>query len=202
MAQVADIVIGSVTHKVYAITTDAVQDADDWFGARLGATGWTGAATLLKQQALVTAARYLDRSLWSGDKTVSSQPLQWPRDGATCRGDAVTDGTIPDNIAYGQFELALALIEDEALQDSSGTGSNIKSAQAGSAKVEFFRPTIGLPSQDKRFPQVVHELVACYLDHDPTLGAPYASGVDPSGTDQASTFCSDDNSYTPTQGYP
>lgn len=204
MAVVATITI-TEDYSVYAITADAVQDADDWFAARLGAASWTGATTLEKQQALITAARMLDRRpRWSGEQTdpTTPQPLQWPRDSATCDGDAVADGTIPDNIAYGEFELALSLLEDEAIQDSASTGSNVKRAKAGSAEVEFFRPTIGTP-QAHQFPQTVHELVACYFDGSNSgIGAPYAGGVDPDVEDQSSSFDSCTDNYDLHEGYP
>lgn len=197
MAVVADIVIGAVTYKVYGLTSDAVQDADDYFGARLGATAWTGATTLQKQQALVTSARFLDRGmLWSGKKTSSTQPLQWPRDGAMCRGDAVADGTIPDDIARGEFELALALLEDESIQDSSG--SNQKRVKAGSAEVEFFRPTEG---DAGRFPVPVQELVACYGAGSATAAGPFADGTDPDNADEATSFDSESNSLGLSEGF-
>ena len=201
---VSTITIDAIVHSVYAFTADPVQDADDYFAARLGASSWTDAATLLKQQSIITAVRFLDRGvLWSGVQTDPStpQPLQWPRDSATCRGDSVTDDTVPDNIVHGEFELALALIEDEAIQDGTGSGSNIKEVGAGSAKVVFFRPTQG-DSTETRFPTIVSELVVCYQAGS-SLGGPLASGVNiPENVDEQSSFDSCTDSYNLNQGYP
>lgn len=190
MGQVATITISAVNYSVYAITTNAVADADGYFAARLGAALWTAATTLVKQQALVTAARMLDRrGEWTGTKTVAAQPLDWPRDGATKCGEAVTDGTVPDDIVYGEFELALQLLIDESIQAQPNNGSNVKSVKAGSAGVEFFVPTAS--SGDATiFPTPVMELVHCYLDsaNDATAGAPFVDGTNPDCCNERTHF--------------
>ncbi len=187
MGAVETVTIGANTYSVYGLgNADPVGDADSYFGARLGATAWTGATADLKAQALVTAVRMMDRRIqWSGEQTdsVTPQPLQWPRDNATCRGEALADGIVPDDIVHGSFELALALLEDEGIQDSNGTGSNVKRAAAGSASVEFFRPTLGEPGQDNKFPQVVQELVGCYSAGSATDLGLFVDGTDSSRAD-------------------
>lgn len=198
MAVVATLTLGADSYSVYALTSDALGDAKEYFSARLGAAAWNDADNPDRKRALISATRMLDRRpLWSGTVTdlVTPQPLQWPRDGATCRGDAVPDGTTPDALAEGGFELALALLEDEAIQDSPGTGSNVKRAKAGSAEVEFFVPTAG-SSSETLFPQVVHELVACYFSGNAAgLAAPFVSGLD-----EESAFGDDD--WELSEGYP
>lgn len=179
MGQVATLDIGTNTYSVYALTTDPVDDANDYFSARLGASAWTDATTADKKRALVSAVRWMDRSVtWSGTvaDSVTPQPLQWPRDGATCNGEAVPDGTVPDNLALAEFELALALLGDASAQDSSGQGSNVKSVGAGSAQVEFFSSTVDT-STDTRLPQPAHDLVKCYFGSQGLI-AGTASGVD------------------------
>lgn len=191
---VATVDIGGTDYSVYAFTSDPVDDADSYFAARLGASAWTGADSDLKGQGLVTATRMLDRrATWSGTKTSDAQALQWPRDGATCFDDPIDDGTIPDDIVYATFELALSLLEDEAVQDSPGTGTNVKKVQAGPASVEFFGPTAGT-GRDFLFPQIVHELVACLMAG--------SAGVGPiiTGLTEESSF--DDEDYDLVEGYP
>lgn len=203
MAIATTITISAIVHNVYGLTSDPVQDADDYFGGRLGAASWTAATTLTKQQAIISAARFMDRrGNWTGVQTDAATPqaLDWPRDSATCSGTAVTDGTIPDNIAHGEFELALALIEDESIQDSSTSGgSNLKRAKAGSAEVEFFSPTLGRGATvgETQFPTVVQELVGCYLEgaSGGGIGAPYVQG-----TTETSSF-DDCDKFDVTQGY-
>ncbi len=196
MGTVATITIGADSYSAYGLTSDPVADAKSYFKARLGTTSWDSADTSTKKSALISATRMIDRRpLYSGAKTVSAQDLEWPRDGATWRDDAVVDGTTPDNIALASFELALSLLEDESIQDSAGTGSNVRRAKAGSAEVEFFVPTVG-GSSETQFPQVVHELIAGFFSGSNTgLGAPFASGVDSSNLDESSHFDSDTDGY-------
>ena len=101
MAIATTITITAIVYDVYGITSDPVQDATDYLAAKLGST-WATATTLQQQQAIITATRMLDRAVtWDGTKTVSTQALQWPRDGVTnqCTTSAVTDGTVPDSVA-------------------------------------------------------------------------------------------------------
>lgn len=194
MAIVTTVTIATIVYNVYGITSDPVGDADDWFGGRLGVAVWTAATVDEKGQALITAARMMDRrAIWSGSKTVASQDLEWPRDGAFCDGEAVANGTIPDDIAYGEFELALALLEDESIQDAQGTGSNVKSAKAGSAKVEFFQPTLS-GANNQLFPVTVTEYIGCFFDDDLDSGGTFT------GTDRCSDF-DDDDQYNLHRGY-
>lgn len=190
MGQVATITISGVNHSVYAITSNAVTDADGYFGARLGAALWTAGTTLTKQQALVSATRMLDRrAVFSGTKTVDSQALAWPRDSATKCGVAVTDGTIPDDIVYGTFELALQLLADAEIQNAANNGSNVKSVRAGSAGVEFFVPT-ATSGDASIFPTPVMELVHCYLDSasDSSASTPFVDGTNPDCCNERTAF--------------
>lgn len=204
MAVVATITISAVDFYTYALTTDAVDDANDYFSAALGATEWTSASTLQKQQALISATRLIDRAIiFSGTKTVSSQSLQWPRDDATCRSEAVTDGTIPDNIALANFELALALLKDPTLLTSNSAGSNTKRAKAGSAEIEYFRPTIGT-SIDFRLPRHIWDLLGCYTSgaNSSGIGAVWDSGtLDSTGSERQSYFDDCQNDYNRSDGF-
>ncbi len=178
MAVISTITIGSDVFSVYALTADPVADADSYLAARIGET-WSGASTLNKQQALISAARMLDRAvLWSGIPTVEGQAREWPRDGATCNGDTVTNGTIPDDIATAEFELANILFLDATVQDTSSTGSNTKSVKTGSVKIEFFN---GADGSEPRLPATVNDLIVCYIDV--TSGITTAFGVDDSDND-------------------
>ena len=73
---------------------------------------------------------------------------------------------------------------------SSGEGSNVKSAKAGSAQVVFFRPTTG-SGEDTRLPTVADDFTKCYTDAGTASGI---AGPSITGTDQASgaTACDDE----------
>lgn len=200
MAQVSTITIGSDTFSVYALTADPVADADSYHAGRIGST-WSTATTLQKQQALISATRFIDRAvIWSGTQTdtVTPQPLQWPRDNAKCDGVAVPDGTIPDAFALAVFEMAQILFTDSTVQDGTGTGSNVKRVKAGSAEVEFFTPTIGVDGGETRLPTVVNDLVGCYIDVANTTGSLSYGTTDDDG--KSSFDCDDQHNLN--RGYP
>lgn len=183
MGAVVTVTIGTSNYDVYAWATDAVADATTFFNGLLGtgAAAWSAAATNDKKRALVMAADWLDRAtgpLLSGSKTSSTQPREWPRDGASCNGEAVADGTTPDLIATAQFWLAGQLLLDPSLASGTGTGSNVKQAKAGSASVTFFQPTIG-GTTDTRLPITAMDYVKCFFSGAGTAaGVGLASGVD------------------------
>lgn len=188
MGMVSTITISAVNYSVYALTSDPVADADAYFAARVGAAVWTASTTLQKQQGLISAARMIDRRAeFSGEETSASQPLEWPRDGAMNCGVAITDGTVPDDIALAEFELALALLISADIQNSASTGSNVRSVKAGSAAVEFFIPTI-ISGDATQFPQPVQELLGCYLAGAGTDIGPFVDGTNPDCCNERTTF--------------
>lgn len=182
MAYVTSLTIGSDTFSVYSITNSsgaALTDANTYFAGSLGAaaSAWTAASDTNKKKALVTAQRFIDRAVeFSGEKTSSSQPLQWPRDGASCDGESIADGTTPDGVALAEFELAGALLVSAQSLTSTGTGSNVRRVKAGSAEVEFFTPTINTET-DTRIPQPAWDYVKCLVASS-GFGAGEAFGSD------------------------
>jgi hypothetical protein len=193
MGLIDTVTIGTDTESVYALTlAAAVADGDSFWAVRLGAaaTAWGAATADQKAAALIMASDWIDRAVvFSGSKTVSTQPRAWPRDGATCDGTAVTDGTVPDELAWATFWLAGQILVDNEATSSAGTGSNVKSAKAGSAKVEFFSATDG-----NRLPLTAHDYVGCFLESGNTIITP---GI--SGTGNSSAFDCDD--FERSEGY-
>lgn len=189
MAIATTVTIAAVVYDVYGLTSDPVGDADDYLNAKLGATAWAAASADDRARAIVSAARWIDRVLtFSGEKTVASQELEWPRDGAACSGTAIADGTIPDDVALAEFELAFILIGDATAQDASSQGSNVKSAKAGSAEVVFFGATIGT-SDDTKLPSPAHDMLKCLTSGAGTnIGGGNAYGVDGSSSFDADDY--------------
>jgi len=182
MGQVATLTIGAVNYNVYALTSDALTDANNYFAAHLYASEWNAQTSDGKKQALITAFRAIEREIWSGEKLVPGQSTEWPRTGATKNGVAVPDG-VPDDIAIGEFELALYLLKDAALLTKTSTASNIKGVGAGSARVDFFYP---LPGSATKWPLPVNDLLAGYLAGSATgvdIISPYVGGADSSESD-------------------
>lgn len=157
----AVIVIGSDSFNAYLDLTAA----NTYFNGRAGGSAWTsytnGAETANdKGRALVSATRMLDLQSWVGAKTSPSQPMEWPRDGVTDRdGVAVANTVIPADIQAACCELALALLLDPSLQEStSGSSSNTKKLEAKGVSIEYFGPV-----QGSRFPTAAYERFAFYL---------------------------------------
>lgn len=165
------VTIDSVNYNVYVV----VADADDYLGASLYNTDWTGATTDNKGRALVMATRLLDRQAWDGSKTDNDNAQDWPRSGLEDdNGVAVDSATIPQFIKDATAELALALLGSQDVE--TFTETEVASVAAGSARIEFFR---GDGSAYKRFPTAVQELVGDYLAGSNSSGlVPYADGVD------------------------
>lgn len=153
-----------------------VATADSFLNAKAGSAGvWDSTPTPTvdeKGRALMTATRWI---------------INWVR-------DKVTDANVPDPtstpvnavIEEATIELAYQLVVDSTIQDNATTGSNTKRVKAGSAEVEFFRPTDG-----KSFPEIVNRLLLAWLKDVGTVASvtvPVTSGT---GT-SASDFCDRD----------
>jgi hypothetical protein len=196
MGTIATVTIGSDDFSVYALTSSAVADATSWFNGRLGAgaTAWAAASADDKARALVMASDWIDRALgpfFTGAKTVSTQAREWPRDGATCDGTAITDGTTPDSLAYATFFLAGELLQDASAAAGTGTGLNVKKAKAGSAEVEFFSSTLGGAS-DTRLPVTAMDYLGCLTSAGTSITG-FSSGA------RDSDFCETD--FERSEGY-
>ena len=140
-----------------------------YFTDLLHGADFLGASTTIQDQALVTATKMLDRQEWVGSKTDPAQDLDWPRTGISDpEGVAVASDAIPQFILDATCELALALIQDAAVQTNSDTSTNIKSLKAGSAEIEYFKGKSGT-----RFPVITHELIWFYLSTTSSYTAPY-----------------------------
>ncbi len=176
MGTIATVTVGSDSASVYALTSNALTDADSFWNLRIGAdaTAWAAGSDDDKERTLLVASDWIDRSqTFSGTKTVAAQAREWPRDNAICDGVAVASGTTPDDLALACFWLAGQLLVNNSLAGGEGTGSNIRSAKAGSAKVEFFSQT-----QGNRLPQTAYDYLACYGDDDIASLGGRATGID------------------------
>lgn len=137
----------------------SVDDANNYFLDSLRNEDWDALDEERKAQALITATRMIDRQTWSGEKTSGAQDLQWPRTGVTDKyGNEVASDSVPQAILDATCELALSLTADASVETKSNTSANIKQLKAGSASIEYFRPTRG-----GRFPTIVQELIGQFL---------------------------------------
>jgi hypothetical protein len=180
------VTIGGTSFDIYS----TLPLADDYMKARLGASAWDDAASLDRDKAIVSATRMIDRENWLGQKTVTSQPLEFPRTGLTDKdGNSVLSTTVPAQVDEATYELALSLLADVTVQDKATTGTNTKRVKAGSVEVEFFQPKAGTP-----FPTIPNELLLPFRDGGGLVGLA-------SGCDEASTFA-DSNPFGYAEGLP
>lgn len=91
-------IIDDVGGNIYG----TVLGADTYFNQRLNSDAWTAATNSEKVASLVEATRLIDRLNYRGNKTSSTQYLEFPRD---------DDTVVPDPIIYGTYELAIKLLE-------------------------------------------------------------------------------------------
>jgi hypothetical protein len=200
MGTVTTVTISGNTYYTYALTAGAaVTDGTTWHTGRLGAgsAAWATATADNRAKSLVSASEWIDRAvgtMFSGTPSSTSQSLEWPRDNATKSGEAVADGTTPDDIAYAAFWLAGQLLVDPNLASSTGTGSNVKEAKAGSALVRFFSSTVNT-SQDTRLPITAMDFLKPYFSG---AGTTYGAGV-ASGVTSASAFNAEN--FTRSEGF-
>ena len=80
----------------------SLAEANEYFSNRLHADAWAEASDADKEKALTMATKAIDRQPMSGRKTVSSQPLAFPR---------YPDTEVPQAIKEACCEEALALLE-------------------------------------------------------------------------------------------
>jgi len=80
-----------------------VNDADDFFTARLNTSAWFDTSPGDRAKALLGATELIDRLNYIGDKTDANQDLQFPRDG---------DTDVPLAIEQACYWIALELLSD------------------------------------------------------------------------------------------
>lgn len=150
------VTIGATTYEIY----DTLANALAYLDVNLAATTWQNCDSDDKKKTLVMATRYFNRLKWKGDITddVTPQPLAWPRDNTGVEGHA--DGTTPQAILNGFWEMAAKIIEDPGMTNNRTTGSNVQRAKAGEAEVWFFRSTL---EDESKFPIDVLDWIKPYL---------------------------------------
>lgn len=158
--------------------------ADAYIEQTINYAIWTVLDGATKDRYLVEAFQMLERQKYQGSRTGGdAQITQFPRDGiSNC--DGITQAGVspaPTEVIRAQILLAVEILKNPDVAVSSGAGSNIKVAKAGSASVEFFasgRDAAGLKAG--RFPPAVQDLLRCYLasGRGGAVGASYGTGAD------------------------
>lgn len=148
------VIINAVTYTIYGTQTGATEYLNAKYGA---SAAWTAASSDDQKRVLVSATRQLDRLSmdWTG---ILDPPSTSP--------------SIPDDVISAAYEWASLILADSSIQDGNSL-SNIKIVQAGSAKVEYFRP-----QTKTSLPLPVRQLLNEYYTGNIASGIGYASGSD------------------------
>ena len=176
--------MGTVTISgTEAVVFGTLDGANTYFNLSIRSDAWTAASGTLRQKALVSATRWLQRlglTDAEGNEIVPS----------------ADDTDVPVAVQEGNYELAQVLIEDVSASDNATTGSNIKSVKAGTTEVQFFRQTQGTV-----LPTVAMQLLSEYLDAGKSSIAGSSVGPMAGGSDEESVF-GDRDSWGRTTGFP
>lgn len=135
--------IGSNEYVAYA----SVAEADILLAVDpIRSAVWAALSTDAKSIKLVAATARIDLLRFRGKKTDPEQAREWPRTGL---GADVPDNQVPKAVENATIYLAGTIAINPAAAGQGGTGANQKRVKAGSAEVEFFSPTKGVPLQDE-----------------------------------------------------
>ena len=181
---ISTITIESVGYTSYA----TVAEADPFLNIDpVRETKWEALSVDNKGKMLVSATRRLDLLTWQGEKTGGAlQENAWPRTGVTfLDGTAVSTSEVPQEVENATILLAGSIAIRAATSQAGTSGSNRKRFKAGSAEIEFFRPTAGKPLQDDS----AFALIDIFLEASTTSPA---LGPLATGTDGLSEFCDQD----------
>lgn len=175
--------IDTITYNSYA----SVAEADAYLNIDpVREATWEALTTEEKEKKLIAATRRLDLLDWGGSKTgdADTQANAWPRTGVTYTdGTSVSTSEVPQEVEDATILLAGSIAITAAEADQGTSGSNIKTAKAGSASVTFFRATEGSALQDETAFKLVQQFLAYAQATDSAVGN-YFSDEDPARTSE------------------
>jgi len=105
----------------------SLAEADLYMASRLGTDWWTQTTVSDRNAAMVMATRAIERLNFAGDKTVSTQDLQFPRG---------NDTTVPTDIVCATYECALKYVQGLDIDDE------IRSFGVGDASISGMRSSV------------------------------------------------------------
>jgi len=122
---------GLETAESYVSTTEA-----DTYFENLSNLTWVG-TTAVKESALRKATTYLDTTYsWIGIIYTTEQALGWPRTGVYDKEGRDIKESVPTLIKQAAYELALASLSEELVQNTSSS-NYVKKEKVGELEVEY-----------------------------------------------------------------
>jgi hypothetical protein len=128
-----------------------VTEADEYFGDKLDVDAWMSAAPLQKEQALMSATDIFEELPWTGYMQDAGQDLAFPRIGwyfdPRLGTNVLLEGTTPNRIIVGCFDLAYHLLNNDGLMDNTGGVLNM---DIGDISLKDIRPPSKIPLHVKK----------------------------------------------------
>jgi len=147
-----DATVGGASSNTFATQSEC----DNYDDSRPASSGneWSGAASAVKDEALLWAAKLMESLFaWTGYRVDSTQALTWPRSGMWDRNDnAIATTVIPQELKDAQCEYARLLIASDLAADSDIEKQKIRSLKAGPVSLEFGS---GVSGAEARVPDAV-----------------------------------------------
>jgi hypothetical protein len=127
-------------------------------------TGWSGADTPTKENAIREATQYLELYYnWKGNKSNSGQALQWPRGGMEDRdGYGLASDVIPQDVKDACSYLALQVVSGDTLIPVQQDESAVKKFTNKIGPLTQSKEYIGGERPTKDYP-IADKLVAPYI---------------------------------------
>lgn len=136
-----------VAYNVVFVTTLAHTDYygntfTDYFTLNLNNAVWASATMTQKISAMLQATRAIERLNFVGNKLVSTQPMQFPRNSIPSYNVPIVPFPVeydyPDDVEFAVYEEALLLLSDPDTQTALSS-LNVIMEQLGAAKVQYDR---------------------------------------------------------------
>jgi hypothetical protein len=118
----------------------SLEEFDTYVADRVDMAASTDADDTTRSQALVSATDLLNELPWTGAMIDSDQPLAFPRNGSyfdTKVGGLVLLNGIPKRIKQATYELAHHILNNEGLQDRTGSVINMQVGSVNLSKIEI-----------------------------------------------------------------
>jgi hypothetical protein len=119
-----------------------------------GITTWSALTTTTQSTTLIEACYYMELLNYKGLKSLSTQPLEWPRRGVYDKnGYPVLSDEIPTPIKRGQMELAYRYsLDKDPVADLSVGDGYITMERVADIEVQYsegYAPNVSFPEVDK-----------------------------------------------------
>ena len=134
MAFVFDATISGTSSNSYI----TVEQADDYFEARMDKDEWDCLTTAEKQAILAQSTRRIDSEYFKGQKTNQLQALEWPRNFIYDKdGFPLDENTIPRGLIWATCEMALYTLNEKNREVTNTMREDMSKVKIGPLEYEL-----------------------------------------------------------------